>query len=247
MIALFHEEHDSDISADVYKYKCGGSLIHPQVVLTGAHCVPKDIKKLIVRAGDWDLNSTDEVVPHQERKVQTFVIHPKYNRGSLHNDVALLFFETAFAEAENVDVVCLPPQNTNSDNSRCIATGWGKTSFNKTALLQRILKIVELPIVEHESCQAKLRTTKLGKYFILDPSFICAGGMPGVDVCTGDGGSPLICPVKGKDQYYQAGIVAWGIGCKSDVPGAYVNVALFRDWIDEQMKAQNFNISVYQY
>lgn len=29
----------------------------------------------------------------------------------------------------------------------------------------------------------------------------------------GDGGSPLVCPVNGKPgHYYQAGIVAWGIG-----------------------------------
>jgi secreted trypsin-like serine protease len=37
-------------------------------------------------------------------------------------------------------------------------------------------------------------------------------------------------------RYQQAGIVSWGIGCgENNTPGVYVNVAMFRDWIDEQI------------
>lgn len=53
----------------------------------------------------------------------------------------------------------------------------------------------------------------------------------------GDGGSPLICPVPGKAyQYQQVGIVAWGIGCGNETPAAYVNVAKFRNWIDNHLQ-----------
>lgn len=39
----------------------------------------------------------------------------------------------------------------------------------------------------------------------------------------GDGGSPLVCPIPGRyQQYYQAGIVAWGIGCGTEVPGDFL-------------------------
>ena len=44
----------------------------------------------------------------------------------------------------------------------------------------------------------------------------------------GDGGGPLVCPQadrSGKTSYVQAGIVAWGIGCGSEVPGVYANVS----------------------
>ena len=40
-------------------------------------------------------------------------------------------------------------------------------------------------MVEHDSCEAKLRNTRLGESFGLDYSFNCAGGEAGIDVCTG--------------------------------------------------------------
>ena len=39
-------------------------------------------------------------------------------------------------------------------------------------------------VVENERCQEKLRKTKLGMHFILDTSFICAGGEKDSDMCT---------------------------------------------------------------
>lgn len=48
---------------------------------------------------------------------------------------------------------------------------------------QTILKKVELPIVPNDECQKRLRNTRLGTYFELDNSFICAGGEKGVDAC----------------------------------------------------------------
>lgn len=41
---------------------------------------------------------------------------------------------------------------------------------------------------------------------------MCAGGEPGKDACTGDGGAPLMCEVAG--QHYITGLVAWGISMK---------------------------------
>jgi len=58
---------------------------------------------------------------------------------------------------------------------------------------QAELRKVELPIVDREDCQTRLRSTKLGQYFQLHGSFICAGGEASRDTCRGDGGGPLIC------------------------------------------------------
>jgi secreted trypsin-like serine protease len=68
-----------------------------------------------------------------------------------------------------------------------------------------------------------------------------------VDSCTGDGGSGLTCEFT-SGHYYLAGIVAGGVGCGlKDVPGLYVKVAHYRDWIDEQMRTLSLETLTYEY
>lgn len=60
---------------------------------------------------------------------------------------------------------------------------------------QVVLKHVNLDLVSHYDCQDAMRTTRLGRNFVLSDTFLCAGGEEGVDTCEGDGGSPLVCPI----------------------------------------------------
>lgn len=105
-----------------------------------------------------------------------------------------------------------------------------------------------MPIVPSAQCVAALRRERLGPFFNLHESFICAGGMKNKDTCKGDGGSPLICPVFADDnRYEQLGIVSWGLTCGiQSTPGVYVNVFLFNDWVDENMRAYNFDVTIYR-
>ncbi|XP_052873058.1 phenoloxidase-activating factor 2-like isoform X2 [Anopheles cruzii] len=240
MVAVLREEQVVDKNLNVYE--CGASLIAPNVVLTAAHCVfNKQREQLLIRAGEWDTQTRSELHSHQDRRVAQMITHEAFNKASLANDVALLILTEPFLLAENVQPICLPPPNAKFDATECFASGWGKNIFGKEGKYQVILKKVQLPVVPHAKCQESLRTTRLGRRFVLHNSFLCAGGRAGEDTCRGDGGSPLVCPIPGSPTYYyQAGIVAWGIGCgENNIPGVYGNVAYFRDWIDKQLQSHN--------
>uniref|UniRef100_A0A240PP32 Phenoloxidase-activating factor 2 n=1 Tax=Anopheles atroparvus TaxID=41427 RepID=A0A240PP32_ANOAO len=248
MLAVLREERVADNSLNVYE--CGASLIAPNVVLTAAHCVynkPKD--QLLIRGGEWDTQTRDELYAHQDRRVAEIITHEEFNKASLANDIALLVLTEPFELAANLQPICLPPKGQSFDTSKCFASGWGKNIFGKEGKYQVILKKVELPVMPNKQCQDALRTTRLGRRFILHPSFMCAGGIAGQDTCRGDGGSPLVCPIPGTvNQYYQAGIVAWGIGCgENGIPGVYGNVQYFREWVDKSLVDRSILAREYVY
>nr|XP_031848009.1 coagulation factor IX-like isoform X2 [Nomia melanderi] len=154
--------------------------------------------------------------------------------GALFNDIAVVILDKPFNKSANVVPVCVPEQGlVFAGGTRCFGTGWGKNTFG--GAYQTELRKVELPIVDRTDCQNRLRTTRLGSYFQLHSSFICAGGEANRDTCTGDGGGPLVY-LTANGQYFQAGIVSWGIGCGgTNIPAVYTNVAQYTLWIDQQL------------
>ena len=124
---------------------------------------------------------------------------------------------------------------SNGTGVRCHVAGWGKEEF--TGDFQFIQHKVDLPLVNDRKCNSALkfalnaRKAGAGDRFQLDASEICAGGEVGKDACTGDGGSPLVCQAQ-SGRWTVVGLVSWGIGCASDLPGVYVDIYQFRDWIN---------------
>lgn len=232
------------IEAGYEIYKCGGTLIQSKVVLTVAHCIENiQPDKLKVRFGEWDLESMVEIYPPQDRSVLKTVTHPQYYDELLLNDIAILFMNDHVQFTEVVGTVCLPPQNSNFDKKQCVFSGWGQDVHGRNT---SILKRTKLPIVPRDECEQNLRKMLKSDIVELHESFLCAGGESGKDACQGDGGSPLVCKIpSSENQYYLVGIVAFGTHCGTrDVPGVYVNVPYYRDWIDGEI-AKMYHVDLF--
>ena len=220
------------------EYVCGGALIDSRHVVTAAHCVKSYYpEEVVVRLGDWDVNSQLEPFLHQDVLAEEIFLHERFFAGSLHNDLALLRLSRPvdWSSLPQVSPVCLPPAGQlPAPGLRCWVTGWGQDAFMAGGELQAVLQEVDVPAVAAGDCQEALRRSGLGYRFRLHPGWLCAGGEEGKDACSGDGGGPLVCPGPQEGTMVLAGLVSWGVGCgTAGVPGVYTNIAAYTGWIEE--------------
>ncbi|XP_048511303.1 phenoloxidase-activating factor 2 [Athalia rosae] len=220
-------------------YIGSGVLLDARHILTVAHKVASyanTINAMKMRLGDWNGQAVTEMYPYQDYDVQKMSIHPEFNVTNLQNDVAVirLAMTVPVATSPGISTIC-PPTSVPAAGTRCWVSGWGQNAFGPSGAYQNIMKEVDVPILDQNDCEARLRGTRLGQFFTLSrSSFICAGGEANKDACTGDGGSPLVCQVGGRWQV--VGLVAWGIGCATaGVPGVYVNIPNYLAWIMQQI------------
>jgi len=216
-------------------------------ILTAAHKL-KNIEQtdlLKVRVGEWDATgfNAPETQAHEEYTVTRILKHPEMSLTRLDNNLAILYVDRDISlNSPYVNTACLPACDnqfdflfSNGTGVRCHVAGWGKDEVD--GQFQFIPKKVDLSLIPAAQCEAKLklalnaRKPGVGDRFQLDSSEICAGGEVGKDACTGDGGSPLVCQAQ-SGRWTVVGLVSWGIGCASDLPGVYVDIAHYRDWIN---------------
>lgn len=157
------------------KYHCGGSLIHPKVVLTTVHNLQRlTLSKIIVRGGEWDRQSTNEMCLHVDRRVAKIRRHKAFDLETFENDIALLILYEAFELTPFINTICLPIRSMSFDNSLCVSSGWSKSMINREEPYQNFLKRVDLKVVPNDQCEEKL-LPHVEEGYKLSSSMICAG------------------------------------------------------------------------
>eukprot|EP00092_Neocalanus_flemingeri_P070815 GFUD01086953.1.p1 GENE.GFUD01086953.1~~GFUD01086953.1.p1 ORF type:complete len:499 (+),score=148.06 GFUD01086953.1:82-1578(+) len=224
----------------------GASLIARNKVITVAHKIHvvktgesvdlrEDANQFVVRCGEHNVKTEEELLDSQESEVAAIIFHPQYNPKNVHNNLVILRTKENFVYQQHIGPVCLPSPDQNFDKEEnCFSSGWGKDDFNSFGTYSDSLKKVQMAVVPTSECEARLKEherLKNKNNFKIHQSWICVGGENGSDTCTGDGGSPHVCK-NNDDQWVQVGAVAWGLGCGDAFPAVYSSIPSAMCWID---------------
>jgi trypsin len=201
---------------------CGASLIHPDILLTAAHCQKGLAKAGVVFVGAHKLDALATAA--EKRTLIRQYPHPDSGFLELKGDLMLLQLNQPIT---NLSVVTL---NTDPDlpslDSTLTVIGFGTTLTDR---LSDSLQEVDVYPVDPDTCVRQYNETAT-----VDPAImLCAGdSLPNHDSCSGDSGGPLLDKATGE----QVGIVSFGKECGGpDYPGVYTRVSTYASWIQDRI------------
>lgn len=201
--------------------ECGATVIGSHWLLTAAHCVKDGGDRAQVAGSRAYINPPSFDSPGPAIALSEIYVHPKFNSGTMKNDVALI---RTSSELSATPLPFVAQKKSPKRNAKLQVFGFGATNPNREQMAEflRTAKVSDL-------AGAKGKCGKYGSSYNRT-TMLCAGTKNGKrDACQGDSGGPLTTV---GDRRVLVGIVSWGDRCGSKkYPGVYTRVSTFANLI----------------
>lgn len=178
------------VAVRFYGSLCTGTLIHPQWVLTAAHCLA-DVEARRVRVS-YDVDDLDEASGRVVEAAEIFA-HPQYSDRAWDNDIGLIKLERPITDRAPYPLRRVPI----AADSEVLQVGYGDSSDGLGV----------------DGVLRKLATRTLDCGAVGDPDvrgdrLLCLSSSDGDGTCYGDSGGPTFVKVGGKR--YVVGVTSGG-------------------------------------
>jgi hypothetical protein len=223
---------------------CGGTLIHPQWVITAAHCMFDSKSERLYPANGISLymghynrfsTSRNEYIT----RPVLYVVNPKFritrqSPAPIH-DLVLIKLPKPVPLSRSISVACLPERADElAEGTLAYTAGWGHTSIASTA------------VSEPRKAKIKIAPRACRQLMVNNNLHICGRNDRGNNICSGDSGSGLMihAGVTGNNnqtnwKWHIFGVASYGLDeCSERInhDNVFASVSADIDWIHEVLR-----------